>query len=313
MKIVIIDGETAIHGGLNWGPIDQWGDVTEYPLTLAHQVVDRLREVEAVLTNKVPLDGDTIRALPRLRYIGVTATGYNIIDVQAARERKIAVTNVPSYSSTAVAQHVFALILGYFSSNAAYAVLAKNGSWSRSSQFCLLDFPIRELAGKTLGIIGYGEIGKRVAAIARAFEMKILVAALPGREAPEKVPLAELLGSADVVTLHCPLTEQTKELVDSSFLAQMKSDALLINTSRGGLICEADLNAGLLRRTLAHACLDVLSVEPPPPDHPLLKNPYCTITPHIAWATREARQRLIDECSKNLAAFIQGDRRNRID
>ncbi len=313
MKITIVDGETAAHGGLDWGPVRALGEVTEYPLTIASEIVARVKDAQAVLTNKVPFSRAVLDQLPNLKYIGVTATGYNIIDISAARERAIAVTNVPSYSTAAVAQHVFAFILSSCSPITEYNRLSQTGAWSKSPQFCLLDFPIRELRGKTLGIIGYGEIGRQVAEIARAFGMRVIIAALPGRESPGKIALTEMLPEADFVTLHCPLTEQTKELVNADFLRKMKREAALINTARGGLVNELDLRSALSNGTIAHAFLDVLSVEPPAPDHPLIGLANATISPHIAWGTKEARQRLITECAENLAAYKKGEKRNRVD
>lgn len=312
-SIVVVDGETAAHGGISWGELDACGSVTVYPRCSQEELLPRIKQAHAVITNKVEITREPLCALSHLKYIGVTATGYNIIDVEAARERGIAVTNVPAYSTDSVAQHVFALLLSFCSPVARYASLTRDGSWSRSTQFCLLDAPLSELRGKTIGIVGYGSIGRQVAAIASAFGMQVLATGRPGRNQPDMVSLEELLKRSDIVTLHCPLTEESRGLVNHRFLRQMKDTSVLINTSRGGLIVESDLYQALDQDVIAYAALDVLEQEPPLSDNPLLSHPKVTITPHVAWATHEARARLVSETAANLSAFLAGERRNRVD
>jgi glycerate dehydrogenase len=253
-----------------------------------------------------------IDSLPSLKYIGVTATGYNIIDLDAARERGIAVTNVPAYSTTSVTQHVFALILSLYSGIHRYDHLARHGSWSKSSDFCVLQDKIEELAGQTIGIIGFGNIGQRIAQVAEAFGMTVVFYSRSQTGAPNQVSLPCLLEQSDIVTLHCPLNSDTHKMVDAEFLRSMKRSAILINTSRGGLVDEDALWDALSRRVIRHACLDVLDTEPPPASHRLLALDNVTVTPHVAWASDVARQRLIDETVKNLRCFLSGARRNRI-
>lgn len=318
MKIVVLDGYTLNPGDLDWAPLEKLGELEVHDRTSAAQTVQRAQGAEFVLTNKVVLDREVIERLPQLRYIGVLATGYNVVDLAAARERGIAVTNVPAYSTASVAQHVFALLLELTQHVAHHAHLSRWGHWSECPDFSFWDRPLHELDGLTLGIVGFGAIGRRVARIGSAFGMKILVhTAHPEKYAAEAAQvgaqfagLDELFRSGDVVTLHCPLTEETRGLVGESRLALMKPTAYLINTGRGPLVDEEALARALKEKRIAGAGLDVLSQEPPRGSHPLLTAPNCLVTPHIAWATRAARLRLLDTAAANVAAFLAGRPQN---
>jgi glycerate dehydrogenase len=304
--IVVLDGYTLNPGDLSWEALKALGDITLYDRSAPAELFDRLKGAQAALTNKVPLGRELLERLPDLRYIGVTATGYNIVDVEAARKQKIAVTNVPAYGTDSVAQTVFALLLELTHRVGYHSETVRNGKWARCPDFTYQDFPLVELAGLTLGIIGFGRIAKKVVAIAEAFGMRILI----GRHRPDlqsAYPTAEIddvFRRADVLTLHCPLTPTTKGIVNSERLALMKPTAFLINTSRGLLIDESALADALNSGKIAGAGLDVLSVEPPPLNHPLYRAQNCIITPHYAWATKAARQRLMNVTVKNLAAFF---------
>lgn len=310
MTIVVLDGYTLNPGDLDWSPLRILGQYTVYDRTAPDEIVSRAEEAEIVLTNKCPLSAATIARLPKLRYIGVLATGYNVVDVAAARARNIVVTNVPAYGTRSVAQHVFALILELAQNVGRHAQTVREGQWAKSADFCYWDRPLIELDGLTLGIVGYGHIGQAVAEIGRAFGMHIAVTSR--REVPgvTRLSIDELFSASDVLTLHCPLTPETAGLVNATRLARMKRSAFLINTGRGGLIVEQDLAAALASGQLAGAGLDVLSTEPPPADHPLLRAKNCLITPHIAWATRAARARLLGTVITNLTAFQAGRPQN---
>jgi glycerate dehydrogenase len=267
------------------------------------------------LTNKTPLNAETLAALPRLRYLGVLATGYNVVDIAAARARGVPVCNVPAYGTASVAQAVFALLLELTNRSGAHSAAVRAGRWSASPDFCFWDGELIELAGRTLGIVGYGEIGRAVGEIARAFGMRVLAysrSGVPGAtsDGAEWVALDTLFRESDVVSLHCPLTPETRELVNTARLASMKPGAFLLNTARGPLVNEADLAAALHAGRIAGAGLDVLSTEPPSADNPLLRAPNCVITPHIAWATRAARARLIHTAVENVRAFLADTPRN---
>jgi glycerate dehydrogenase len=309
MHIVVLDGHTLNPGDLSWAPLEALGECVIYPRTPREAIVERARGAEAVLTNKAPLDRDTLAQLPDLRYIGVLATGYNIVDVDAARERGIPVTNVPAYSTPSVAQAAFALLLELTHHVGHHAETVRAGQWCRSADFSYQEEPLVELAGLTMGIVGFGAIGRAVARIAAAFGMTVQAhtRTVPA-DAPEVafVDLDTLFRTSDVVSLHVPLTPQTQGLVNAARLAQMKPSAFLLNTSRGPLIVEADLADALNAGRIAGAGMDVLSVEPPPPDNPLLTARHCLITPHFAWATRAARVRLLDGVATNLRAFQAG-------
>lgn len=307
MKVIILDGFSVTQNDLNWPAIDG-AQVEVYDRTRPEETLERCREAEAVLTNKVLLSRELIDRLPRLRYIGVLATGYNVVDCEAARQRGIVVTNIPAYSTDSVAQLVFAHLLNVTNSVAHYA--EARARWPQSPDFTWADTPLTELAGKTFGIYGLGNIGSAVARIALAFGMKVL--AVTSRQ-PETLPAGvekaswqSLLKEADVLSLHCPLTPETREMIDARALAQMKPSAILINTGRGPLVSEQAVATALHEGRLAAYCADVLSVEPPSADHPLLAAPRCYLTPHIAWATLEARRRLVDIAVQNLRAFLAG-------
>lgn len=310
MKIVVLDAYTSNPGDLSWEPLTALGPCELFDRTPPELVVQRARDAEIVLTNKAILDARAIAALTKLRYIGVLATGYNIVDVEAARHRGIPVCNVPEYGTASVAQATFALLLELTNHVGHHAQTVREGRWSGSPDFCYWDRPLVELAGLVLGIVGLGRIGRAVARIAQAFGMH--VQAFDCAVAPQAVAgvrmvsLDTLFSTSDVITLHCPLTAENQGLVNVARLSQMKPGAILLNTARGGLVVEADLARALEEGRLAGAGLDVLCVEPPPPDHPLLRAPNCVITPHVAWATRAARARLIQAAADNVRAFLAG-------
>ncbi len=310
MSIVVLDGYTTNPGDLSWEPLSVLAPCTVWDRTAPAEVIARLADAEIVLTNKTPLAAETLAALPKLRLISVLATGVNVVDVAAAKAQGITVCNVPAYSTPGVAQAVFALLLELTNRTGHHSDSVHAGRWSAGPDFSYWDGTLVELAGLTLGVVGYGAIGSAVAAVGRAFGMHILgnrrSAQGPIPEGGEFVTLDRLFQESDVVTLHCPLTPQTAGLVDAARLAQMKPTAYLINTARGPLVQESPLLDALQAGRLAGAGLDVLSVEPPAPDHPLLRAPNCVITPHIAWATRAARQRLIAQSAANIAAFLAG-------
>ncbi|MDD9266471.1 D-2-hydroxyacid dehydrogenase [Paenibacillus sp. GCM10023248] len=315
MRIVVLDGYTLNPGDLDWDGLHQLGDIVVYDRTAEAQITDRAADADIVLTNKTPLSAATIRQLPKLRYIGVLATGYNIINLAAAKEHNVLVTNVPAYSTHSVAQLVFALLLEFAHRVQRHSDSVVSGAWERSVDFCYTVAPLTELSGKTMGLVGLGQIGKQTALIARAMGMNV-IATGSGRRTPEPVEgiawtgLEELLRQADVVSLHCPLTEETQQLINAERLALMKPTALLLNTARGGLLNEADVAQALNDGRLAGAGLDVLTVEPPTPDNPLLHARNVLITPHIAWATKEARARLMATAVANVRAYIDGQPQN---
>ena len=312
MKIVILDGFTANPGDLSWAELEALGQVTVYERTLPSETVARAAEADMVLTNKVVVSKEVMDQLPHLKYIGVLATGYNVVDIEAAHQRGITVTNVPAYSTESVAQMVFAHLLTVTNRTEHYAQENRQGRWSRNADFCYWDFSHMELAGKTFGIVGLGNIGRRVAEIALAFGMKVKAVSskttLPA--CIEKVSLEALLATADVLSLHCPLTDSTRHLINADTLAKMKSSAILINTGRGPLIDDQAVADALAEGRLAAFCADVLTQEPPQADNPLLKLPNAFITPHIAWASKEARVRLIQVATNNVRAFLSGTPQN---
>jgi glycerate dehydrogenase len=313
-KIVVLDGYAMNPGDLPWQPLQKLGDLQIYDLTAAEDILIRSESADILLTNKTPLSKETLRRLPRLRFISVMATGYNVVDTAAAREQGILVSNVPGYAAGAVAQHVFALLLAFASQVSAHAQDVWKGGWQASPHWSYTLSPTFELAGKTMGILGLGSIGRKVAEIALAFDMKVIAC----HKHPQRdqlpgilfVDLETLFRRSDVLSLHVPLNAQTAGIVNKHHLQLMKPSALLINTSRGGLISEADLRDALGNGTLAGAALDVLSVEPPTPGNPLIGCKNCLVTPHNAWATREARQRLLLESAENVSAFIRQRPRN---
>lgn len=312
MNIVILDGYTANPGDLSWNELEKLGDVTVYERTAPEETVARAADAEVVLTNKVLLTSEVMAQLPKLKYIGVLATGYNVVDIQAAHERGIVVTNVPAYSTESVAQMVFAHLLTVTNRTEHYAQQNREGKWSRSKDFSYIDTLLPEIAGKTFGIVGLGNIGMRVAQIALAFGMK--VKALSSKEVLpegiEKVTLDELLATSDVLSLHCPLTDNTRHLINKESIQKMKSSAILINTGRGPLIDDDAVANALAEGRLYAFCADVMTVEPPAADNPLLKQPNAYITPHIAWASTEARVRLIQIATDNVRGFMNGSPQN---
>jgi glycerate dehydrogenase len=317
MKIVILDGYTSNPGDLSWEGLKALGDLTVYDRTAPEQTLERAAGAEILLTNKVALGEGELATLPQLKYIGVQATGVNVVDLNAARKHGVAVTNVPAYSTASVAQHVFALILELARGVGQHAAAVKDGAWSNCPDFTFQQTPQLELCGKTIGIVGFGDIGQATAQIAAAFGMQVVVHTRT--PVPESFPrvtfssLEKLLADSDIVSLSCPLTPQTEGMINAERLAMMKSTAFLINTGRGQLVDEYALAAALYNEEIAAAGLDVLSQEPPQADNFLLKVPNCIITPHIAWATHAARQRLVNEVVANLKAFLNGEKLNRVD
>lgn len=311
MKIVILDGYTLNPGDLSWEPLKELGEVTVYERTAPKDVCKRAEGSEVVFTNKVVLDEAVLEKLPSLKYIGVLATGYNVVDVAAAARRGIVVTNIPAYSTSSVAQMAFAHILNIVQRVGYYAQEVSNGKWSRQADFSFWDAPLHELEGKKMGIIGFGNTGRATARIAVGFGLDVYAyTSKSAMELPADVhkcpSMDELFRKCDIVSLHCPLTETTRELVDARKLELMKPSAILINTGRGGLVNEQDLADALNSGKIAAAGLDVLSSEPPRADNPLLKARNCFITPHQAWATKEARVRLMQLAVNNLKAFLEG-------
>ncbi len=311
MKIIVLDGYPLNPGDLDWSPLAALGELTVYDRTPPAQVVERIGDAEVVFTNKVALNSTTLAQLPALRFIGVHATGYNIVDTAAARERGIAVANVPGYSTESVVQLTFALLLELTHHVQRHSDHAREGGWSRSPDFCYQLYPLVELAGKTMGIVGFGGIGQRIAKVAMAFGMKIVAHSrtpktLPGFPELEWLQPEALFAKADVVSLHCPLTPDTTGMVNRSLLQHMKPSAFLLNTSRGPLVVEQDLADALNEGRIAGAGIDVLSTEPPAANNPLLTARNCLVTPHIAWATFAARQRMMDIANNNLRAWLNG-------
>ncbi len=314
-KIVILDAHTTNPGDLDWAPLASLGSVTVHDRSPATDVLQRAAGADVLITNKTVLDASTIAALPDLRYVGLLSTGTNVIDLAAASQAGVTVTNVPGYSTPGVAQAVFALLLELTNRTGHHSDEVRRGRWAASPDFCWWDGDLIELEGLTLGIVGYGAIGRRVAAIGQAFGMQVIansrskpVGTREGEVAFASV--ADIFADADVLSLHCPLTPETDGLVNAERLGRMKPTSFLINTARGGLVIEADLAHALNSGRIAGAGLDVLSQEPPLATNPLLTAANCVISPHIAWATRNARQRLIHEVAANLHGFLEGCPRN---
>ena len=311
MKIVILDGFTTNGGDLSWNGISKLGDLTVYDRTAPGEVIDRCLGAEAVLTNKVIITDEVMQALPQLKYIGVMATGYNVGDSDAARRRGIVVTNVPAYSTPSVAQMVFAHLLNITNHVPFHARQVHEGRRAGNQDFCFYSAPLIELAGKQMGIVGLGQTGSAVAKIALALGMRVMAfTSKPQESLPEgiiKGSLDEMFATSDVVSLHCPLTPDTKHIVNAARLATMKPSAIVINTGRGPLVNEQDLADALNNGTIAAAAVDVLSTEPPSADNPLLSARNCHTTPHIAWASQAARARLIDTLASNLKGYISGN------
>ena len=316
MNIVILDAYSANPGDLSWEPLRQYGELTVYDRTAAADTVSRAKDADIVLTNKVVLSKTELDQLPRLRFIGVLATGYNIVDTTEAHRRGIVVANVPAYSTESVAQMVFAHLLTVTNRTEHYTLLNRERRWTNNPDFCYWDTPLTEIAGKTFGIYGLGNIGSRVAAIAQAFGMRVV--AVTSKDADRlpagitKVTLPEMLAQSDIVSLHCPLTPDTQHLINAESLRLMKPTAILINTGRGPLVDEQAVADALHAHQLYAYCADVMCQEPPAADNPLLDCANAFLTPHVAWATREARVRLLDITFDNVAAFIAGHPQNAV-
>ena len=314
MEIVVMDGFTLNPGDLSWEALRKLGNCKIYDRTTAGETLSRIGNAEIILTNKVIIDRQIMEAAPNLKYIGVLATGYNVVDVAAAKEKGIAVTNIPAYSTDSVAQMVFSHILAFCNRVELHTASVQNGDWQNCADFTYTCTPQIEISGKTLGIVGYGQIGQKVGRIARAFGMKVLfqnrsVKAVQD-ENIRQVSLETVFSESDFVSLNCPLTSENQQFVNAALLANMKPSAMLINTGRGGLVNEKDLANALNTGQIAAAGLDVLSTEPPKADNPLLTAKNCFITPHIAWATIEARTRLMNIAVENVNAFLQGKAQN---
>ena len=313
MNIVVLDGYTLNPGDLSWKPLNDLGKVTIYDRTPADQIESRLQDVEIALTNKTPLSLETIEKLPKLKYIGVLATGYNVVDIEAARKRSIPVTNIPTYGTESVAQMVFAHVLNLAHHVTEHAQETPK-KWSSSIDFCYWDFPLIELKNLKMGIIGFGRIGRATAKLALAFGMKVLAYdAYEQKDVPDGATITSLdtlFAESDVVSLHCPLTSENQGMINKERLSQMKSSAFIINTSRGPLINEQDLADALNTEKIAGAGLDVLEKEPANPGNPLLTAKNCYITPHIAWATKSARSRLMNTAIENVNQFLKGTPQN---
>lgn len=311
-KIVVLDGYTENPGDLSWSGLEALGELKVYDRTPVDQIAARIGDAEYIYTNKTPITRETLDACPNIKFIGVLATGYDVVDVQAAKEKGITVTNIPTYGTTAVAQFVFALLLEICHHAGAHSEAVKAGEWSRCPDFCFWNYPLIELAGKTFGIIGFGRIGQATAKIAVAFGMKVIAF----DEYPDKsletediklVSLDEVLSRSDVISLHCPLLPSTRGIINKDTIARMKDGVIIINTARGPLIAEEDLKEALDSGKVYAAAVDVVSKEPIRPDNVLLACKNCIITPHIAWAPKESRQRLMDIAVDNLKQFLQGN------
>lgn len=310
MKIVILDGYTENPGDLSWDGFAALGDLAVYEHTPEDEIIRRIADAEIVITNKTPITAQTFAACPQIRYVGVLATGYNVVDVEAARRRGIAVANVPTYGTMAVAQHTFALLLELCHHVGAHNAAVQQGRWTNGRDFCFWDYPLTELCGKTLGVIGYGRIGQAVANIARALGMQVLACSARGGE--NQVSLDAVIAQSDVISLHCPLTKENEKFINRQTIARMKDGVMIVNTARGQLIDEEALRDALLCGKVSGAAVDVASAEPIRAENPLLGLPNCIITPHIAWAPKESRQRLMDVAVSNLEVFLKGEPVNNV-
>ncbi len=306
MKIVVLDGFALNPGDLSWDSLKAIGNVEIFDRTQPDEIIKRAAGAGIILTNKTILSAETLKKLPDLKYIGVLATGYNVVDLNAAKAYGIVITNIPDYSTRSVAQHVFALILDFFNGVGTLSQGVRNGRWSGSIDFSYWDKPLTELAGKTIGIIGFGRIGKAVSGISEAMGMRVIVSNITETPGYENLTIDDLLKRSDIVTLHCPLTPETKGIINADRLKMMKPTALLVNTARGPLVAENDLAEALNEGIIAGAALDVLSVEPPSASNPLLRAKNCIITPHVAWATLSARKRLLEIAVDNIKSFLNG-------
>lgn len=310
MKIVVMDGKGVNPGDMSWKQIQQFGELIVYERTASEEIIDHVGDAEIVLTNKTVFDEDTIAKLKNVKYIGVLATGYNVVDLKAASKRGIVVTNIPAYSTDSVAQMTFAHILNVTSHVDHYARASRDGEWSRCPDFCYWDKPLVELAGKTIGIIGLGNIGMKVANIALNFGMNVI--AYTSKE-PKEIPnginkasIDNILSDSDIISLHCPLTKQTRELINKDSIAKMKRSVIVVNTGRGPLVNEEDVANALHNGLIGAYCADVMCSEPPSADNPLFVEQNAYITPHVAWASKEARIRLMDIAEKNIHSFLSG-------
>lgn len=314
MKLAVLDGYTLNPGDLQWSALPSGVECHVFDRTAPHELYERSKDADILLTNKTPLTSSALKSLPSLKYIGVLATGYNVVDVEQAKRQNIIVTNVPAYGTNSVAQHVFALVLELCNHVGQHLDAVRSGAWTRSQDWCFWHTPLIELHGKTFGIVGYGRIGQSVSRIAEAFGMNVVVA---GSRPPAQptgagrwATVDEIFAQSDIVSLHCPLNASTQGMVHAGRIARMKKEALLINTSRGGLIVEDDLADALNTGRIAGAALDVLSTEPPAESNPLLQAKHCIVTPHLAWATREARGRLMATALSNVTAWLSGRPQN---
>lgn len=310
MKIVVMDGKGVNPGDMSWKQIQQFGELIVYERTASEEIIDHVGDAEIVLTNKTVFDEDTIAKLKNVKYIGVLATGYNVVDLKAASKRGIVVTNIPAYSTDSVAQMTFAHILNVTNHVDHYARASRDGEWSRCPDFCYWDKPLVELAGKTIGIIGLGNIGMKVANIALNFGMNVI--AYTSKE-PKEIPnginkasIDNILSDSDIISLHCPLTKQTRELINKDSIAKMKRSVIVVNTGRGQLVNEEDVANALHNGLIGAYCADVMCSEPPSADNPLFVEQNAYITPHVAWASKEARIRLMDIAEKNIHSFLSG-------
>lgn len=310
MKTVVLDGYAVNPGDLDWSWLDATGAYEVYDKSEPDEVIARALDADNIITNKVNFNKSVIDALPKLKYIGLTATGYNIVDIEYAAKRGIVVTNVPSYSTESVAQHTFALMLELMTHPALHSQSVKRGDWANNAYFCYWLTPQIELCTKTLGIIGGGEIGMRVAEIAKAFGMNVLVSGK--QKKPGRVELDELLANSDIISLHCPLTKETSELIRRDTIARMKDGAYIINTARGGVVNEEELADALASGKIAGYAADVITSEPPENNNPLVVAPNTVITPHLAWATLAARTRLMGKVKENLFSYLNGNVQNRV-
>lgn len=309
-RLTVLDGYAMNPGDLSWDRLKEYFEIEVYDRTPADKVIERIGDSDAILVNKVSITDDIMAACPNLKYIGVNATGYNVIDTEAAHRRSIIVTNVPAYSTDAVAQHVFAFITNYTNRVYEHSVSVKNKDWVKCPDFCYWNSPLMELSGKTLGIFGYGSIGKKAAEIGKAFGMKVIACSRSPKDGVENVTFDQLLEQSDFITLHSPLTPETKDLINKETLSKMKKTAVLINTARGGLVIEQELAVALNNDVIAAYCADVVTTEPMTNDNPLLNAKNCYITPHLAWAPFETRQRLMNVVIENIKAWLNGKPQN---
>jgi len=312
VKIVVLDGYTLNPGDLTWKGLEALGELTVYERTEESKILERIGDAEIVFTNKTPLKREVFSALPQIKYVGVLATGYNVVDIAAAKEYGVKVTNIPTYGTASVAQYTFALLLELCHHVWEHSEAVRRGEWNRCPDFCFWNYPLVELAGKTMGIIGFGRIGKAVAKIAQAMGMYVIACDSYQDKSLESETLRygeldKLLRESDVISLHCPLFDSTKGIINKDTIAKMKDGVMLINTSRGPLIVEEDLAQAMNSGKVAGAAVDVVSTEPISTDNPLLQAKNCIITPHIAWAPKESRERLMNIAVENLASFLKGE------